>query len=192
MTTQTIRKTLAGSTLTAGTAAIGAAIPSHSPTQGVAGLALIIVGVTAWVLTVIDHAIRDTARERKRLQDLIDEEFTEKAKYQALRGIIEGERERMCHEMAKLEHDTAERLAAEIERLRTIAEAEREELMAELEDREAAIKTEGWQRGFDHGVRGITLDEALHSGDDATVFQLPVSAIGSGGTSASRGAYLPS
>jgi hypothetical protein len=191
VTNRITQRIAAGLSLILGTAVIGAAIIERAPVQAIAGLALITVGLTAWVLTVIDRAIRDTSAERTRLQRLIDETVAQQQQYFAARAVLDGEAERLCRDMARVERDAANRIAAEKECLRIKAQAERDALLDEFENQRSTLKREAYLVGLGHGERGIVLG-LTEPPVDAIILQLPVAAVGSTRTTAGQGAYLPS
>jgi hypothetical protein len=167
---------------------ITAGVAQQNVTLTLGGFALLVVGLTAIVVHMLDHAIRDTTEERRRLQDSLAEERrrlqeaqeevqADRLKYLAARAHVDHEAERLCRLGIQMELDTTARLVAE-----------REELMAELEDRTASLKNEGFQLGLVYNDRGL-IGDALYPRPDAKVIQLPVGTVGS---TAGRGAYSPS
>lgn len=178
---QTIREHLAEISLTAGATTVGYATIDTNPTLAVAGLALIVIGATAAAL----RAIRDTGRERDRLQRVVDEAQAERAKYVAARALVDRDAEYVCEQMEKNERETAAYIAAETERLQAQVAAEREELLAEIEDKRSAIKREGFLIGLDAGTRGVVFEPARPS-SQAVVIQMPRAAVGSEATTAGQ------
>lgn len=180
-----IKRHLAELTLAAGGCCIAIALLTGTPEQA-AGVALVVMGGISRARRSVERVIRDTSRERDRLQRALDEAEAEHKRYIAARAVVDHEAERLCQQMAKAEHETAERLAAALADLDAQAAAEREELLAEVEDRRNAIKLEGWVNGYDAGERGI-LAETSRSTTGATVIHLPLSALKSDVTTAGTG-----
>lgn len=182
-------KTLAGTSLILGLAVLGSAVILDALEQAIAGLALVCVGLAAWIPTVIDRAIRDTTAERARLQRLTDENIIQEQQYIAARAVLDNDRERLVQEMDRVEREAAAQVAAEKRRLRARAEAERTALQLEFEQQRSTLKMDAYLKGLDHGERGIMLGGPA---TDAVVIQLPLGAIGSGRTKASHGVPSPS
>lgn len=155
------------------------------PTQA-AGIALIVIGGISRARRSVEDVIRNTSRERDRLQRALDEAEAEHKRFLMARAVVDHEGERLCQQLAKAERDAAERLAAGLQDLRIQAAAEREDLLAEIEDRRSAIKMEGWLIGYSAGERGILGGvDPLAAG--ATVIHLPVSTLKSDATTAGHG-----
>lgn len=189
-TTRTYRALLAGISLPLGVAAIAASIPEHAPTQAVAGLALILAGITSYALNVIDRAVRDTSHERDRLQEELKATQAERMRCVVARAFVDREAEQLCQKMELAEQETAVYLATQTARIMALAAAEREELLADVEDRESSLKREGFLRGLDAGIRGIALPSSAPTAG-AVVIQMPRAAIGSKPNAAGHGAHTP-
>jgi hypothetical protein len=171
----TIKKQAPHAILGVGAVVLAISLATDSVPQAAAGIALVILGGAVRALRVIEHAIRDTTHERNRLQ--VEQEAAQALhmKYVAARALLDREAESLCAQMATLERETTERIATE-----------REELMAELEDREADLKRQGWWLGYDAGQRGILLGGSK-SAVGATVIPMPIRNIGSDATTAGKG-----
>jgi len=170
-------QSLARICLPLGALTIAAGAAQQNIALALGGFALVVTGLTAVAIHVIVSAIRDTAEERRRLQEARDEVEEDRTRCIALRAGVDADEERLCRLGVQMEHDTAEQLAAE-----------RAELMAELEDKRAAIKREGFVIGLNLNDRGV-IANALQPRPDAKVIHLPVGTIGS---AAGQGAYSPS
>ncbi|NUP24150.1 MAG: hypothetical protein HOZ81_50460 [Streptomyces sp.] len=187
--TNRAKKIAAGTSLILGLAVLGSAVILDALEQAIAGLALVCAGLAAWIPTAIDHAIRDTSAERAELARLMNENVMLQEQYIAARAVLDNGRERLVQEMARVEREAAETIAAEKQSLRANIESERDALRLEFEQQRSTLKLNAYQQGLDHGERGITLEGPTV---DAIVIQLPVPAIGSGRTKASQGANSPS
>ncbi|WP_035796328.1 hypothetical protein [Kitasatospora mediocidica] len=171
-------------------AVISASIPAHTPTQAVAGLALILTGITSYALNVIDRAVRDTSHERDRLQEELKATRAEHMRYVVAKAFVDREAEELCRNMELAEQENAAYLASQTARVMALAAAEREELLADVEDRESSLKRQGFLQGFDAGLRGIALPPTAPT-TGAVVIQMPRAAIGSNPNAAGHGVHTP-
>lgn len=176
MTVQPTTETLAKIALPVGAIGMAVAVVQLSVPIALAALAFVMVGLAAAVTHVIERAVTNTDLEREQLlraQEQANELF---AKNLLTRSHLDEQSGWLRHR--------AEELEAELEQR---AQQEREELLADLEDRRAAIKREGYFTALDHVKRGIlTPGMPLPDGTGATVIQLPVQDLGSN-PSAERG-----
>lgn len=155
-------ETLARICLPVGALTIAAGAAGQNIALALGGFALIVTGLTAIVLRAMDRAIRDTTEERRRLQKARDEVEADRARHIALRAGVDADAERLCRLGVQMEHDNAVQLAAE-----------RAELMAELEDKRAAIRREGFNIGLRLNDRNV-IGDALRPRPDAKVIHLPL------------------
>lgn len=162
MTIKPTPQSLARICLPSGAVTIAAGAAQQNIALALGGFALIVTGLTAVVLRAMDRAIRDTAEERHRLQRALAEVEADRMKYVALRADVDSDAERLCRLGVQMEHDTLAQLAAE-----------REELMADLEDKRAAIMREGFDLGLNLNDRNV-IANALQPRPDAKVIHLPV------------------
>ena len=153
---------LARTCLPFGAVTIAAGAAQQNVALALGGFALIVTGLTAVVLRSMDRAIRDTAEERHRLQKALAEVEADRMKYVALRAVVDADAERLCRLGIQIEQDAAVQLATQ-----------REELMAELEDKRAEIKREGFDIGPNLNDRGV-IANALQPRPDAKVLHLPL------------------
>lgn len=177
MTIKPTPKSLAQIFLPAGLLAVSAAIAQDDDTAAIGSLALVILGISALVTHVMERAIRDTAEERRRLQDSLSEVEIDRARYVALRARVDAKEERLCRQADRLEHDTRDQLARE-----------QAVMQAEFEGKYSEVKTEGFRLGVAYNDRGL-LDHVAQPRVDAKVIRLPERTLGS---TAGQGAYSPS
>ncbi|MEU6235909.1 hypothetical protein [Kitasatospora sp. NPDC047058] len=172
MTTRTTTTALAATTVPIGIGAAGAALLKSNTAAAVVALTLVVIGIAAVVTRTIHTAVTDTTAERQRLYAAQDRTNAEYMRYIAARAIVDADAERLCRQAAELETRVAAMIAKE-----------RDELLADVEDRAAELKQEGYFIGLEHGQRTIAEAEAgAPSGHMATVIPLPAPAIGSEST----------
>lgn len=187
--TRSIKQRLAEISLAAGAAGIGAATLQDRPAQAIAGVGLMMLGATRCVMGLVERAVRDTSHERDRLQQTLRETQAEHTRYLVARAFVDREAEDLCRLMKEGEEKATAYIVAEAKRLNTQVAAERERLLAEVEDRSAALKTQGFIQGLNAQISGITLDSDRPA-HGARVIHLPRTPIGSDATTAGRGSHL--
>jgi hypothetical protein len=172
MTTRTIAAVLAVVTLPIGIGFTGIAAAEHDQVAALVGLTLVVIGLAAAVTRIIHTAVADTAAERQRLHAAEERANSEYMRYIAARALVDADAERLCRQATELEARTTQQIAAE-----------RHQLMADVEDRAAALKQEGYFIGLAHGQRGVAEAKAgALNGRMAAVIPLPTPAVGSEST----------
>ncbi|MET8475375.1 hypothetical protein ABZY90_19835 [Streptomyces sp. NPDC006422] len=129
---------LAGTACTAGFGITAAGVEADRPAMVLAGSCFALIGLTAFLLTILHRWITDTARDRERHFEAARALDEERAKYVAARAALEAERERVRRDAAADREHSVARLAEE---------------RAVMEDQFESAKAELVCRAFEAGVR---------------------------------------
>lgn len=179
MTTKTAARVTAGIALPSGAITEILAVALGDASAAVAGLTIVIVGIASVVICINEAAVRDTSTERRQLQAAKDAAQQEYARWVAMRAELDLETERVLRAAELSERGRR----AEYERLR-------EELFADLEDRGATLRKEGYLLAIKHQDRGL-LTPPSRDAVDAQVIPLPRT-VGSSPTASGQGVHIPS
>lgn len=179
MTTKTAARVTAGIALPSGAITEILAVALGDASVAVAGLTIAIVGIASVVICINEAAVRDTSTERQQLQAAKDAAQQEYARCLTARAELDVETERVLRAAESSERGRR----AHYENLRA-------ELFADLEDRKATLKKEGYLLAIAHQDRGL-LSRPSRDAVDAQIITLP-RPVGSSPTASGQGVHVPS